>query len=47
MTSSILWLEPLQAFPPVDLAWGEDSPFPGLLAAGGAYARLAALQFAV
>ena len=36
MTSSILWLEPLQAFPPVDLAWGEDSPFPGLLAAGGA-----------
>lgn len=29
------WLEPGQAFPPVDSAWGKDDPAPGLLAAGG------------
>ncbi len=29
------WLEPGQAFPPVDTAWGPDDPAPGLLAAGG------------
>lgn len=30
------WLEPGQAFPPVDQAWGPATPIPGLLAAGGA-----------
>lgn len=35
MTSSIHWLEPDQAFPAVENAWGEDSALPGLLAAGG------------
>ena len=30
------WLAPNQAFPPVDQAWGENTPAPGLLAAGGA-----------
>lgn len=30
------WLQPGQAFPPVELAWGADDPAPGLLAAGGA-----------
>ncbi|WP_405021915.1 leucyl/phenylalanyl-tRNA--protein transferase [Acidovorax sp. WCS2018Noco2-34] len=29
------WLEPEDAFPPPTLAWGADSPAPGLLAAGG------------
>jgi leucyl/phenylalanyl-tRNA--protein transferase len=29
------WLEPHQAFPPVAMAWGKNSPAPGLLAAGG------------
>lgn len=34
--SSILpWLTPGQAFPPVESAWGESDPAPGLLAAGG------------
>lgn len=29
------WLAPGQDFPPADEAWGENSPAPGLLAAGG------------
>lgn len=29
------WLEPGQAFPPVETAWGPSDPAPGLLAAGG------------
>src|SRR5450830_1701594 len=29
------WLAPGQDFPPVSQAWGENSPAPGLLAAGG------------
>lgn len=29
------WLAPGQDFPPASQAWGEDSPAPGLLAAGG------------
>ena len=29
------WLEPHELFPPVSLAWGENDPAPGLLAAGG------------
>ncbi len=29
------WLVPGQAFPPVESAWGEGDPAPGLLAAGG------------
>lgn len=29
------WLEPGQAFPPVDTAWSAKDPAPGLLAAGG------------
>jgi leucyl/phenylalanyl-tRNA---protein transferase len=29
------WLEPGQAFPPVESAWGSEDPAPGLLAAGG------------
>ena len=32
---SLIWLEADDPFPPVDLAWGDDSPMPGLLAAGG------------
>lgn len=32
----LTWLAPGQAFPPTSQAWGEDSPAPGLLAAGGA-----------
>lgn len=35
-TRPLPWLEPGQAFPPVDAAWGENDPAPGLLAAGGA-----------
>jgi leucyl/phenylalanyl-tRNA--protein transferase len=31
----LLWLEPGEAFPPADNAWGERSDAPGLLAAGG------------
>lgn len=30
------WLEPGDPFPPITDAWGEDTPAPGLLAAGGA-----------
>jgi leucyl/phenylalanyl-tRNA--protein transferase len=30
------WLEPGDAFPAVDTAWGHEDPAPGLLAAGGA-----------
>ncbi len=30
------WLEPGQDFPPVSQSWGQGSPAPGLLAAGGA-----------
>ena len=34
--SSVLpWLVPGQPFPPVESAWGEGDPAPGLLAAGG------------
>ena len=29
------WLEPNEPFPPVQRAWGQDTPAPGLLAAGG------------
>ncbi len=32
---TLIWLEADDEFPPVSLAWGEDSPLPGLLAAGG------------
>lgn len=32
---TLIWLEADDDFPPVNLAWGEDSPLPGLLAAGG------------
>lgn len=32
---SLIWLQAQDPFPPVQLAWGEDSPMPGLLAAGG------------
>lgn len=31
----LIWLEPDDEFPPVSLAWDEESPMPGLLAAGG------------
>jgi leucyl/phenylalanyl-tRNA--protein transferase len=34
-TRPLPWLEPGQAFPPVEQAWGERDPAPGLLAAGG------------
>jgi len=34
--SSLPWLEPHDAFPPVSQSWGHNSPAPGLLAAGGA-----------
>jgi len=30
------WLEPGQAFPPLEQTWGAGDPIPGLLAAGGA-----------
>lgn len=30
------WLEPGQPFPPVEQTWGQGTPIPGLLAAGGA-----------
>jgi len=34
-TPPLPWLEPGQDFPPINQAWGDDSPAPGLLAAGG------------
>lgn len=34
-TRPVPWLEPGQDFPPVEWAWGEGDPAPGLLAAGG------------
>ena len=34
-TRALPWLEPGQAFPPVEQAWGATDPAPGLLAAGG------------
>lgn len=34
-TRALPWLEPGQAFPPVENAWGGSDPAPGLLAAGG------------
>ena len=34
-TPELLWLEAGHDFPPLDHAWGENSPAPGLLAAGG------------
>ena len=34
-TRPLPWLEPGQAFPPVETAWGPSDPAPGLLAAGG------------
>ena len=35
-TPPLPWLAPGQDFPPTSQAWGENSPAPGLLAAGGA-----------
>lgn len=35
-THTLPWLEPGEAFPPVESAWGTEDPAPGLLAAGGA-----------
>lgn len=35
LTPALAWLEPGQAFPPVETAWGLQDPAPGLLAAGG------------
>lgn len=32
---TLIWLNAEDDFPPVQLAWGEDTPMPGLLAAGG------------
>lgn len=32
---TLIWLEADDAFPPPELAWGKESPMPGLLAAGG------------
>lgn len=34
-TRALPWLEPGDAFPPVEQAWGPNDPAPGLLAAGG------------
>lgn len=34
-TRALPWLEPGQAFPPVEQAWSAQDPAPGLLAAGG------------
>lgn len=34
-TRTLPWLEPGQDFPPVEEAWGQGDPAPGLLAAGG------------
>lgn len=36
MPSTLPWLQPQDAFPAPHTAWGQDSPAPGLLAAGGA-----------
>jgi leucyl/phenylalanyl-tRNA--protein transferase len=36
MPAPLPWLEPQDPFPAAHHAWGEDSPAPGLLAAGGA-----------
>jgi len=36
ITPALPWLAPGEAFPPVSQAWGEHTPAPGLLAAGGA-----------
>ncbi len=33
---ALTWLEPHQPFPPLSKALGDDTPWPGLLAAGGA-----------
>ncbi|MDB5878086.1 MAG: leucyl/phenylalanyl-tRNA--protein transferase, partial [Variovorax sp.] len=30
------WLNPGEKLPSPEMAWGEDDPIPGLLAAGGA-----------
>ncbi|MDQ3270803.1 MAG: leucyl/phenylalanyl-tRNA--protein transferase, partial [Pseudomonadota bacterium] len=38
------WLAADEAFPPVDNAWGEHDPAPGLLAAGGTLAVTSLLQ---
>ena len=35
-TPPLAWLAPGEDFPPVTQSWGDDSPAPGLLAAGGA-----------
>lgn len=34
-SQALPWLEPGDPFPPVNTAWGEHDPAPGLLAAGG------------
>jgi leucyl/phenylalanyl-tRNA---protein transferase len=34
-TPNLVWLSQTDDFPPVDAAWGPNSPAPGLLAAGG------------
>lgn len=34
-TPTLPWLAPDQDFPPINQAWGAESPAPGLLAAGG------------
>lgn len=36
MHSDLPWLAPNEPFPAPEAAWGQDSPAPGLLAAGGA-----------
>ena len=36
MPAPLPWLQPQDPFPTVQQAWGDDSPAPGLLAAGGA-----------
>lgn len=35
MTQQLPWLSETDPFPPVETAWGEHDPLPGLLAAGG------------
>lgn len=35
MTHQLPWLSETDAFPPVQSAWGQEDPLPGLLAAGG------------
>jgi leucyl/phenylalanyl-tRNA--protein transferase len=34
-TPTLPWLAPGEAFPAVNTAWGEETPYPGLLCAGG------------